>query len=394
MFKKTLSVLMAVVTAATASVVCLNSEAGAVSEVKEYTGHSDSVYGTPTIPTLISKKYNDEHYQETFYGSMIGKVDVGHYTDNDVKDGGYNVIVEDLEPTDIVTFSYTPEGGEEKILNVVIGSSVGSYNASEDGWVYVENMGLYYIDRQLGVLNSGVSVNEMISGYNKDLKEASQDSLWEYRYKDADAKARTFSDVEYIRFFHAFDLETGGYVNYGAGEWKITIAPGKKENSSKITNIASLSFSKISDKTYTGKAIMPSVTVKDGNKKLVKGTDYTIKYTNNTKIGTATATITGIGDYTGTKTIKFKIAPKKVKLSGSISDTILTLSWNKSKGATGYEIYYCSDGKKFTKLTTLNTVRCRVKITQGKQYQFKVRPYTLVNGKKVYGSWSNVFKSN
>ena len=59
---------------------------------------------------------------------------------------------------------------------------------------------------------------------------------------------------------------------------------------------------------YDGTAKTPSVTVTDtdGNV-LTEGTDYTVSYSDNTEVGTATVTITGIGDYTGTLTETFTI---------------------------------------------------------------------------------------
>ncbi len=51
---------------------------------------------------------------------------------------------------------------------------------------------------------------------------------------------------------------------------------------------------------YDGTAKTPTVTIKDGDKTLKNGTDYTLKYDNNTAIGTATVTITGKGSYVGT----------------------------------------------------------------------------------------------
>ena len=53
------------------------------------------------------------------------------------------------------------------------------------------------------------------------------------------------------------------------------------------------------------------MTVTRGAKTLVAGTDYTVGYANNINAGTATVTITGIGDYTGTKAATFRIVPKK-----------------------------------------------------------------------------------
>lgn len=61
--------------------------------------------------------------------------------------------------------------------------------------------------------------------------------------------------------------------------------------------------------TYTGKAFEPDVIVKDGETTLVKDTDYTLSYANNINAGTATVTVTGKGNYTGTNsTCTFEIA--------------------------------------------------------------------------------------
>ncbi|MDO4806647.1 MAG: leucine-rich repeat protein [Coriobacteriales bacterium] len=64
---------------------------------------------------------------------------------------------------------------------------------------------------------------------------------------------------------------------------------------------------KVSNKKYTGKAIKPKPTLKLGGKKLKLGTDYTLSYKNNKKVGKARIIIKGKGHYTGTKTVYFKI---------------------------------------------------------------------------------------
>lgn len=61
---------------------------------------------------------------------------------------------------------------------------------------------------------------------------------------------------------------------------------------------------------YDGTAQQPKVVVKDGDKVLDVGTHYTLVYTNNVNVGTASVIITGQGDYTGTKTMNFLIKPK------------------------------------------------------------------------------------
>ena len=71
---------------------------------------------------------------------------------------------------------------------------------------------------------------------------------------------------------------------------------------------ARASVSDIPDQTYTGSAIEPKVTVTLDGKKLVLGVDYTVSYANNVEVGTAVATIVGIGDYEGTIQKEFTIA--------------------------------------------------------------------------------------
>lgn|GEM_PF-5846625 len=67
----------------------------------------------------------------------------------------------------------------------------------------------------------------------------------------------------------------------------------------------------IADQTYTGKALKPDPTVEYHERALTKGTDYTVTYKNNTKAGTASVTIKGVGNYTGTLTADFTIAKAK-----------------------------------------------------------------------------------
>ncbi|MBD5451345.1 MAG: hypothetical protein HDR25_01760 [Lachnospiraceae bacterium] len=77
-------------------------------------------------------------------------------------------------------------------------------------------------------------------------------------------------------------------------------------------------------KEYTGSAVTldgnefdnPTIKVNGENVPLVAGTHYKIEsYSNNINKGTATAVIKGIGDYSGTKTVKFKITQKTMQVN-------------------------------------------------------------------------------
>lgn len=76
----------------------------------------------------------------------------------------------------------------------------------------------------------------------------------------------------------------------------------------KLVDISTLTIT-LSTTTYTydGNAKTPSVTVKNGSKTLVNGTDYTVAYTNNTRAGTATVTVTGKGAYTASAVRTFSV---------------------------------------------------------------------------------------
>lgn len=61
--------------------------------------------------------------------------------------------------------------------------------------------------------------------------------------------------------------------------------------------------------SYTGKEQKPDFIVKDGDRTLVPDKDYTVTYINNINVGTATATISGAGNYTSYVTTTFRITP-------------------------------------------------------------------------------------
>ena len=63
---------------------------------------------------------------------------------------------------------------------------------------------------------------------------------------------------------------------------------------------------------YTGAAIAPEPTVTANGVTLVKDTDYTVAYADNTDLGTATVTITGLGNFTAVKTVNFEIVAANI----------------------------------------------------------------------------------
>ncbi len=161
--------------------------------------------------------------------------------------------------------------------------------------------------------------------------------------------------------------------------------------------LSKVTVAAIKDQAYTGKAIKPTVTVKYDGKKLSQGKDYTVSWKNNKKIGKATITLTGKGDYTGTKEVTFNIVPKGVKLSSlTAGKKQLTVKWKKGSNITGYEIEYSTD-KKFKKdvnkltISKAGTTQTVLKkLTAKKTYYVRIRTYKTVGGVKFWSAWSSV----
>ena len=165
---------------------------------------------------------------------------------------------------------------------------------------------------------------------------------------------------------------------------------GKKLTKAKIT---------VSNKTYTGKAIKPTVTVKYSGKKLKKGTDYTVSYKNNKKIGTATAIINGKGKYVGTRTVTFKITPKKTSIKKlSSGKKKIKVKWGKVTNSSGYQIVVATN-KGFSKNKKEIYVKSKssdsktiTKLKAKKTYYVRLRAYKTVKGKKIYAPYTKTVK--
>lgn len=144
-----------------------------------------------------------------------------------------------------------------------------------------------------------------------------------------------------------------------------------------------------------GEAKEPVVTVKYADKVLELDRDYTVEYKNNTKIGTASVRVNGIGEYTDDKSEYFSIIPGKTTLTSTSSYEAVKLEWEKVTGASGYEIYRSTSKdagyKLLKKIESESTVKYSDKDTSfNKTYYYKIRAYGVADEEVVYGDWSAV----
>lgn len=134
---------------------------------------------------------------------------------------------------------------------------------------------------KLEVLYEGTSAN----GTNYSSNSAPKDAgIYKVTYKVADSNENYTGEVTYT----------------------FTISP---------KNVTAGMIGTIAAQEYTGSAITPEPVVKDGGVALSLGTDFDLKYDNNINAGenTATVTINGKGNYTGTASRTFTINPKDIK---------------------------------------------------------------------------------
>lgn len=111
--------------------------------------------------------------------------------------------------------------------------------------------------------------------------------------------------------------------------------PGTNTTKPQVTKKKKLSACKIALKssslTYTGKALKPAITIKDGKRVLKAGTDYVITYKNNKKPGKATIILNGKGNYTGKVTKYFTIKKAAQKFT-------YTKSYTKAYGSKAFSL--------------------------------------------------------
>ncbi|MCD8195739.1 MAG: S-layer homology domain-containing protein [Lachnospiraceae bacterium] len=112
-------------------------------------------------------------------------------------------------------------------------------------------------------------------------------------------------------YSYALDGETLSGLPVDAGEYTVTATYEDETNAGSATATFTINPKEItaSDfdvdtaaEDYTGAAV-----TKDITSELAEDTDYTVSYADNTALGTATITITGIGNYTGELTYSFTI---------------------------------------------------------------------------------------
>lgn len=332
---------------------------------------------TVVIPDTV--KYIDD---ESFYGCTAlesvmfgnGVEEIGDYAFENCTSLSKVYIPVSVKKIGAEAFGYT--FGSELTLNKNFSMTCSKDSAAEK---YAKENGITYDTYQ-------VKIDELAVSGIKDKEYTGKPVTQNIVIKNGNVVLDDGTDYTVT---YSANTNVGENVYYGAWSDSKNITTAKYD----ITKSA---ISGISTKTYTGKNITQSVKVKYNGKTLKSGTDYTVSYSNNKKVGTATVKITGKGQYGGTVSKTFKINPAKQKIQKlTAKSKAFFIDWAQKGSATGYEVQYATNSK-FTgakKLDVANNKTDKMtisKLSANKKYYVKVRSYTLVKGTKYFGEWSAV----
>ena len=200
-------------------------------------------------------------------------------------------------------------------------------------------------------------------------------------------------------------LPVGTVIKYTLSKGETTYSSSLSVKKASITARSDIYLNK-SVFQYTGKNCVPYVSVDyyfEGSDELFylrKGTDYTVTYKNNKDVGTATAVVSGKGNYTGTMSKTFTIIPKGTSIAKvKAAKKSFTVKWKKQAAnmskskITGYQVRYSTKSSMSgSKIVTVkgyaSTSKKIKKLKAKKKYYVQVRTFKKVGAKYFYSGWS------
>ena len=145
--------------------------------------------------------------------------------------------------------------------------------------------------------------------------------------------------------------------------------------------------------TYSGKAKKPSFKVECDGRILTAGSDYAVRWQSNTKVGRASAVITGCGNYEFEKKKTFKIIPRTPAGLKAVRKGARTVrvTWKKRSEAGGYQVRYARTLKAAGKKKTAGAKRSQAvlkNLPSNRKMYIRIRSYKKTSSGTFYSAWS------
>lgn len=208
---------------------------------------------------------------------------------------GYNVTIEGL--VDGEEAAYTV-GTEYKK-----GDKVGNYKFTFELNTAVKNYKIDTVTGALVVNPKSIAAPSVTINDPTDKTYTGSPCVQGVSVKDSEAKL-TVDDIS-VTYENNINVGTATIIYTGKNNYTGEIRKNFKITEASITDDM---IANIPSVTYNTRAHTPDVTVTFNGSTLEAGKDYGVAYTNNINAGTATVTVTGKGNFTGTASKDFAIA--------------------------------------------------------------------------------------
>ncbi len=339
-------------------------------------------------------------------------VGIGNYEGTIVDNFTIFVDLKDVTIEPIPVQHYTEEGFPEPELTVTLGETTlilnqdysVKYEYNEDhpdrGEATAKISSVkgqeYYIGSNSAtfMILRSLAEAEIILPHNLfDEELMGQEILYTYTGSPVQPKAVVRFNDEDLDPEEDYEISYTNNINVGTANVIVT-GKGTFEGSSSTTfdisnrNVTRCSFSAVSDVMYDGSQTSQNLVVSDGEKTLEAGKDYRLEYINNVNPGIATIKVTGIGNYSGVKTIHYLILLNSMaQISAQGAADSVSLTWTPVFGAEGYEIY---NENNILIAKTAELSYTHTDLDAITTYQYKIRPYMSSDGAIYYGGFSNL----
>ncbi len=192
-----------------------------------------------------------------------------------------------------------------KLETAVISPTVT--NIAVDAFDGCDALTIYCVEESYAheyALNNGIPVSTFVIDAIPNQVYTGKEIEPDVNVKVSDKKLTENTDFA-VKYSDNINVGTAKVLVSGKGIYKVLASVA---NFTIITkNVENITVSPVVNQIYDGSELKPEITVTNGDKILTEGVDYTVTYKNNTEAGTATAEITGIGNYSGKTTVTFEI---------------------------------------------------------------------------------------